>query len=75
MVYAVAFSPHGRLLACASQEATITLWDLTDHNCPVVSVTLRGHRRAVQGLAFSPDGHLLASARPRQDRQAVGSEL
>ncbi len=42
---------------------TIRLWDLTDpaHPAPL-GQPLTGHTNGVNGVAFSPDGHTLASA-------------
>ncbi|MFD4509987.1 WD40 repeat domain-containing protein [Streptomyces sp. NPDC058457] len=60
-MYAVAFSPDGRLLASGCENAIVTLWDVTDPTHLTATVQLTGHRKAVQGLAFSPDGRLLAS--------------
>ena len=54
----MAFSPVGRLLASASADTTVQIWDPAtgEHRR-----TLTGHKDFVRAVAFSPDGRLLAS--------------
>jgi WD40 repeat protein len=59
-LYSIAFSPDAAILASAgSGDNTISLWDVAMYQ-PIVQ--LKGHTAAVNSLAFSPDGKMLAAA-------------
>ncbi|MFE6892124.1 AAA family ATPase [Streptomyces sp. NPDC057694] len=62
-VYLTSFSPNGRLLATASYDRTVRLWDVSDPTHPKpLGKPLTGHTSWVSTAVFSPDGTTLASA-------------
>lgn len=60
----LAFSPDGRLLASASTDHDVRIWDMTTLRC---LRTLPAHPRTANGLCFSPeDGRTLVTIGYRQ---------
>ena len=58
-VSSVAFSPDGKLVASASYDRRVRLWDAVTG---AALQKLEGHSSSVTSVAFSPDGKLVASA-------------
>ncbi len=58
-VNSVSFSPDGNLIASASEDATIRLWNVKSGE---LIRTLVGHTAFVNSVSFSPDGNFIASA-------------
>lgn len=61
-ITALAYSPHGELLAAACADGTIHLWDTRNPLTPVALPTLTGLGAKVYSLAFSADGAMMAAA-------------
>lgn len=58
-VWSLAWSPDSNLLASASADRTIRLWDV--QNGKASGEPLRGHQGEVQSISFNSDGKILAS--------------
>ncbi|TGO06864.1 hypothetical protein BTUL_0433g00010 [Botrytis tulipae] len=58
-IHSIAFSADLKLLASASRDHTIKIWDATTG---ILQQTLEGHSDSVRSIAFSADSKLLASA-------------
>ncbi|MBD2490469.1 WD40 repeat domain-containing protein [Aulosira sp. FACHB-615] len=58
IVQSVSFSPDGQMIATASYDNTIKLWQADGK----LIKTLLGHKKPVMSVSFSPKGDMLASA-------------
>jgi WD40 repeat protein len=58
LIWQVAFSPSGELLASAGGDATIRLWDILSGG---LLQTILAHPGGATSIAFHPDGRVLAS--------------
>jgi len=57
-IFSLNLSPDGRYLAAAGQDKIVQIWDTTTG---ALSVTIQQHGDFINALAFSPDGHWLAT--------------
>ncbi|TCO53729.1 helix-turn-helix domain-containing protein [Actinocrispum wychmicini] len=60
-VNGLAFGPSGMVLASVGADATLRLWDLTDQKRPVALGTATDRAGPLATVAFSPDGHTVAT--------------
>ena len=63
----VAFSPDGRRIATAEEDRTVRLWHVSTTRARSAHPA-RGHTDNVFAVAFSPDGHTLASTSVQASR-------
>ena len=59
IVFGVAFSPHGSLLATASADGTAKVWSV---NTGGLLLTFHGHEAQVHSVDFSPDGRSIVTS-------------
>ena len=60
VITAVRFSPDSKMIATASWDTTVKLWNL-DGTLPTTSIRLEGHTESVNALDFSRDEEIIAS--------------
>ncbi len=59
VVWSVAFSPDGKMLALGGADVTVILWDMA--SIKPRGEPIMGHEGWVECVSFSPDGKTLAS--------------
>jgi WD40 repeat protein len=71
-VLALSWAPGGEVLATACHDRTVHLWELTPARR---RAALPGHRERVWGVAFTPNGQMLASCGGNWDTPQASGEL
>ncbi|MFD9701415.1 helix-turn-helix domain-containing protein [Lentzea sp. NPDC059081] len=61
IIQSVAVSTDGRLLATASSDHMVSVWDIGDPHQPVQLAVLTGHTDTVWSVAFHPSGTVLVT--------------
>ncbi|MCK8678414.1 nSTAND1 domain-containing NTPase [Streptomyces lichenis] len=64
-IYALAFSPHGNVLAASCDGGSIHLWNTSDPTAPVALPPLTGLGTNMYSVVFSRDGATMATAGAR----------
>ena len=59
-ITAMSHEPQGSILATASRDSSVKIWDTRTANKPIVSFTQ--HSGGVNDIAISPDGRWVSSA-------------
>lgn len=59
LVFGLAFSPDGQVLASADDSGAVRLWSCVTGE--LLPISIKGHIDRVSGIAFSPDGKTLAT--------------
>jgi WD40 repeat protein len=68
----LAVSPDGDMVATGNHDGRLRLWNITDPRRPVLSADVLVGGQALESIAFSPDGRLLATASAPTTRQGSG---
>jgi WD40 repeat protein len=72
-IFALAFSPDGKLLVSGSQDNTVKVWDVSDDK---LLHTLTADDQRLNAMALSPDGKTVALGMiTRKDEKITGGEV